>query len=77
VEVARVLIEAHGDVNAPTQDSYTPLHIAAAFGQAEMAELLLKHGAAAQAMANGVTARDLATVLGHREMGRVWGTRHK
>jgi len=68
VEVARALIEAHADVNARTSQDYTPLHIAAAFGQAGIAKLLVQSGADVTAITNGVTAKELAMVLGHNQV---------
>ena len=45
VEVARVLIEAGADVNKPCEHGRTALHMAAAWGHADVAELLLENGA--------------------------------
>lgn len=45
LDVARILAERGGDVNARQQSGYTPLHEAAATGQIEFAELLIRHGA--------------------------------
>jgi ankyrin repeat protein len=45
VEVARVLIEAGADVNKPCEHGRTALHMAAAWGHADVVQLLLEHGA--------------------------------
>src|SRR2546428_8208963 len=46
-EVERVerLLEEHAAVNGYSSDGWTPLHLAAFFGQAKIAELLLGQGA--------------------------------
>jgi ankyrin repeat protein len=45
VDVARVLIEAGADVNKRCEHGRTALHMAAAWGHADVAELLLENGA--------------------------------
>jgi ankyrin repeat protein len=45
VDAARVLIAAGADVNKPCEHGRNALHMAAAWGHADVAELLLKNGA--------------------------------
>lgn len=45
VEIAHVLIEAGADVNKQCEHGRTALHMAAAWGHADVAELLLESGA--------------------------------
>jgi ankyrin repeat protein len=45
LEVAQILVERGGDVNARQQAGFTPLHEAAATGQVELASLLITRGA--------------------------------
>jgi FOG: Ankyrin repeat len=45
VDVARVLIAAGADVNKPCEHGRTALHMAAAWGHADVAQLLLENGA--------------------------------
>jgi ankyrin repeat protein len=53
LEIARMLLEAHADVNAGTRlEAFTPLYMAGQNGNAPMIELLLKYGAKANE-ANG------------------------
>jgi ankyrin repeat protein len=44
-DVARLLIEAGTDINKQCEHGRTALHMAAAWGHAEVAQLLLEHGA--------------------------------
>ena len=45
VDVARVLIEAGADVNKQCEHGRTALHMAAAWGHADVVQLLMEHGA--------------------------------
>jgi ankyrin repeat protein len=45
VDVARVLLEAGADVNKPCEHGRTALHMAAAWGHADVVQLLLESGA--------------------------------
>ena len=45
LEAARVLIEAGAEIDARGEHQFTPLHEAVSQGKAEVADLLLKHGA--------------------------------
>ena len=45
VDVARVLIEAGADANKPCEHGRTALHMAAAWGHADIVQLLLENGA--------------------------------
>jgi ankyrin repeat protein len=49
LDVARILVERGGDVNARQQAGFTPLHEAAATAQMEFAKLLITHGASVNA----------------------------
>ena len=53
VRVAQLLLERGADVNTRRNDHWTPLHIASYFGNAEIARLLLDHGADPEANAGG------------------------
>lgn len=44
-EVAEVLLEAGADVDIKNGEGETPLHLAAARGNEQMVDVLLKHGA--------------------------------
>jgi len=45
VDVARVLIEAGADANKPCEHGRTALHMAAAWGHADVVQILLENGA--------------------------------
>jgi uncharacterized protein len=61
VSIARRLVEAGADVDAPQEGGFTPLHEASSSGQLELARLLLEHGANVEARADdGRTALDMA-----------------
>ncbi len=67
IEVVRVLVENHADVNQADEVGYTPLHRAAAHGREDVVELLGRHGASAgRANASGQTPIDLAVGGHHR-----------
>ncbi len=58
-------------VDARTEEAYTPLHIAAVFGQTAAAELLLNHDAdVSLADKHGNTALHMAVFLGHTDVVR-------
>lgn len=58
-------------VDARTQEGYTPLHIAAVFGQTAAAELLLSHNADVSLTdKHGNTALHMAVFLGHTDVVR-------
>lgn len=66
LRIACALIEHGADVNAVQSDEFTPLMGAAQNGQVEMIELLLAHGARADAKrTNGQSALDLALESNH------------
>ncbi len=61
VSVARLLIEAGADVDAPQEGGFTPLQEAASNGQLDLARLLLDHGASVDVRADdGRTALEMA-----------------
>jgi ankyrin repeat protein len=58
-------------VDARTEEAYTPLHIAAVFGQTAAAEFLLSHNADVSLTDNeGNTALHMAVFLGHTDIVR-------
>ncbi|HYV04279.1 MAG TPA: ankyrin repeat domain-containing protein [Blastocatellia bacterium] len=72
LEIARMLVKRHADVNARQQAGFTPLHEAAMTGQIEFARLLLDHGADVNAKAdNGKTALTLAIQAGQEEIAKI------
>ncbi len=44
VEIIRLLIQEHADLNYPNQNNELPIHLAAKLGQSELVELFLTHG---------------------------------
>jgi ankyrin repeat protein len=70
--VEELLKDAGGvaSINMPgTRERITPLHVAASFGLWEIVQLLLEHGAdPMRCLADGSTARQLASRKGHREV---------
>ena len=68
-EVARLLVEAGGDVNARQEGGWTPLHAAAQNGDLEMARLFLAGGADPVAQNDeGKSAIGIAAERNHVEM---------
>lgn len=66
VEVVRLLLDAHADIDAKNPRSDTSLHIAAENGLAQIATLLLERGARSDlADSRRMTARELAVRKGH------------
>jgi cytohesin len=64
-----MLLEAGADPNARQESGFVPLHDAAANGNAALVELLLKHGARADAKTDdGKTAGEMAAERGHKEL---------
>lgn len=64
-EIARDLVEAGTDVNTPSRFGYTPLHYVAEFGDWQMADFLLMHGASTSQVDNiGETAAMKARTKG-------------
>jgi len=66
VELARLLIQYGADVNAPEDHGFTPLHLAAYIGNADVVRLLLESGAAVnQSNRSHSTPLHLAARNGH------------
>jgi ankyrin repeat protein len=66
--VVRALLRAGADVNAPAAEEVTPLHLAAARGDAELIALLVEAGAdRTRQMADGQTPAAMAAERGHPE----------
>jgi hypothetical protein len=64
--VVRLLLEHGADVNAQSQDGWSPLHRASSYGALEVVRLLLEHGADVEAKKDdGKTALQLAAEKGH------------
>ena len=76
LELARLLLPLHLDVDAAQAGGYTALHAAAERGSKALAELLLFRGAGSTLKtAEGKTAADLAEAKGHRELAAWLRTR--
>jgi ankyrin repeat protein len=71
LEIARVLLEHHADVNARAINQETPLHIASRMGNAGMVRLLLEYGAGA-IMDDGPSGslEQAALEIGHLDVER-------
>jgi ankyrin repeat protein len=54
LKVAEVLLDLGAEVDAMDRDDWMPLHVALAYGHEEIAQMLLKHGADAKALDNGI-----------------------
>ena len=70
-EVAGVLLKSGADANAEDRIGLTPLHWTALNGRGDIAEVLLEHAAdphQAAVCADGLTAEDLANVMGYAEL---------
>jgi ankyrin repeat protein len=66
-----MLLEAGADPNATQERGFVPLHSAAANGNVAVVELLLKHGARADAKADdGKTPADMALEGGHKDLAQ-------
>ena len=81
-ELARLLIEAGGDIEGKTKYGYTALHLAAQYGHKLIIDLLLEHGANPNAMTSvsttleaAVTGLNLFNMLYPRSC--FWGTFHE
>ncbi len=73
LEIARMLVNAGGDVNAPSRNAFrvAPLHSAVESGKLELLELLLAHGAAPDCTEFlEATPLHSAAARGSREMAR-------
>ena len=69
--VVSTLLEGGADVNATGEREITPLHLAAARGSRELADLLLAHGADPRArMDDGSMPFQLAAERGHESLTR-------
>lgn len=66
VQVARVLLAAGADVNRPCEHGRTALHMAAAWGHADVVSLLLEHGADPQIVDDEGMTPPMAAREGYR-----------
>ncbi len=72
LEAARILVRNHANVNARTKTGTTPLHLAALYGRAAFAGLLLDAGADVNATdEDGKTPLALAEEEGHEEVAKI------
>jgi ankyrin repeat protein len=68
-DVAKILLDAGADPDAPQAGGYTPLHSAAANGDPDLVELLIARGAdPGKAADDGRTPADFADERGHPEV---------
>jgi hypothetical protein len=75
LESLRLLLEAGASVNATQAGGYTPLHQAAANGNAAVVELLLEHGADKTACCDqGKTPAAYAGERGHKDLAALLAT---
>ena len=73
--IVRSLVAHGADVNAAAAANYTPLHVAASRGNAELVRFLVASGARPGAkMDDGKTPADLARDRGHPEVGGLLDT---
>jgi ankyrin repeat protein len=69
LEIVKLVLAAGADPNACQERGFVPLHDAAANGVAPLVELLLQHGARADAKTDdGKTAADMAAERGHQDL---------
>ena len=70
--IVRALVAHGADVNAAGAAGYTPLHVAASRGNAELVRFLVASGARTDAkMDDGKTPADLARDRGHPEVAKL------
>ena len=77
VETAEALLVI-SDVNAPSDVGMTPLHWASITGDAEAAQLLLRHGAdpyIRDESMDGLNAVEIASLMGYAELSAVYDAR--
>ena len=73
IEAVKWHLDAGADVNAQDNDiRWTPLHVAAAFGHKEIAELLLANGADVNAKSKRGTPLSNAVKSGDKEIVEWW-----
>ena len=73
IEAVKWHLDAGADVNAQDNDiRWTPLHVAAAFGRKEIAELLLANGADVNAKSKRGTPLSNAVKSGDKEIVEWW-----
>jgi len=68
-DVSRILLDHGANVNAMTQDYWTPAHFSVAYGYLEITKLLLERGADLHAVnREGQTPYEASLAFGHREI---------
>jgi len=73
--IIRAMVAHGADVNASAASAYTPLHVAASRGKAELVQFLVESGARIGArMDDGKTPADLARDRGHPEVAALLDT---
>ena len=70
VDLVRMLLDAHADANSPNEDGETALMVASSIGSLPIAQLLISHGATANAVENfrGQTALMWAAAQDHPDI---------
>mmetsp|Transcript_18713 Transcript_18713/g.43745 ORF Transcript_18713/g.43745 Transcript_18713/m.43745 type:complete len:218 (-) Transcript_18713:67-720(-) len=66
VQAVHALLKSNVDVNAETQNGYSPLHAAAAHGRSSIVSVLISNAAQVDALSKGVTPLMLASMGGHK-----------
>ena len=69
LKIAKLLMQYINNLNEPTNRGWTPLHIAAAFNNEEIVELLIENGASYKEInSDGQTALDIAKENNHKNI---------